>query len=290
MREGVSLLRLQFSRRTFICGPKPPGRVFCNITLEPVPELPRVHGLDLDAETLVGFDPQREIHFQVPAGHRFAAVLVEERLFWQTAALLGRRDLDPDLFSRNAFRLHPACSADLRRMIIQVFRDPQARPGDPAARCATTRLMRDDLLPLLIAATETPHCHHGLASSRSERLLITHLSRQLMEERLADPLTLRDLYSAVPTSRRTLVYAFDEVFGMPPMRLQRLQAARNALALAEPGSTTVTVIAQRCGFAGGSHFTRLYREHFGETPAQSLACSQKRLGWSDSLQVAQRLA
>lgn len=289
----ISLLRLQFSRRTFICGPKPPARVFCNITLQPVPEPPRVHGRDLDSETLVGFDPQREIHFQAPAAHRFAAVLVEERLFWQTAELLGRRDLDPDLFSRNAFRLNPACSADLRRLLCQAFRDPQAKPGDFAARAITTRLMRDDLLPLLIAAIETPHCHHGLAGSRSERLLITRLSRQLMEERLADPLTLRDLYSAVPTSRRTLVYAFDEVFGMAPMRflrLQRLQAARHALALAEPGSTTVTVIAQRCGFASGSHFSRVYREHFGETPAQTLAYSQKHSGWSGALRVAQRLA
>ncbi|MEX1317417.1 MAG: helix-turn-helix transcriptional regulator [Synechococcaceae cyanobacterium] len=290
---SVSLLRLQFSRGTFICGPKPPGRVFCNITLRPAAERPRVHGRALDAETLVGFDPQREIHFQAPAAHRFAAVLVEERLFWQTAALMGRRDLDPDRLPCNAFRLHPACGGDLRRLLQRAFQQPQGSAGDPAGGTATSQLMHHDLLPLLIAAIETPHCHHGLAASRGERLLITQLSRQLMEERLADPLTLRDLYSAVPTSRRTLVYAFNEVFGMAPMRflrLQSLQAARHALATAEPDTTTVTVIGQRFGFASGSQFSRVYRQHFGETPSQTLSYSQKRSGRSTSLRVAQRAA
>lgn len=79
--------------------------------------------------------------------------------------------------------------------------------------------MRDDLLPLLIAAIDTPHSQHGQAGSRSDRLLITRLSRQLMEERLADPLTLRDIDSA-----------------MRFLRLLRLQAARHALARLEPGA------------------------------------------------------
>ena len=153
--------------------------------------------------------------------------------------------------------------------------------------------MRDDLLPLLIAAIETPHSHHGLAGSRSERLLITRLSRQLMEERLADPLTLRDLYRAVPTSRRTLVYAFDEVFGMAPMRflrLQRLQAARHALALAEPGSTTVTVIAQRFGFAAAVVSAASTASTLARRRRTTRPYSQKRSCWSGSLRVAQRLA
>jgi AraC family ethanolamine operon transcriptional activator len=124
-----------------------------------------------------------------------------------------------------------------------------------------------------------------MTSSRNDRLLITELSRRLMEERLDDTISLRVLYSAIPTSRRTLVYAFDEVFGMTPMRflrLQRLEAARRALSRAEPGSTTVAVIAQRHGFASPSHFSRLYLAHFGESPSQSLLQSQNRLGWSAS--------
>ena len=281
---GVSLLRLQFSRRTFIHGPKPQGRIFCNITLRTALELPRVHGRELAADTAVGFDQQREIHFQAPAAHRFAAVLVEEPLFWRTAALMGRRDLEPDLLAANAFRLHPACGGELRRLVDQAFQRPE-----PA--------LADDLLPLLIAAIETPHCHHGLTGSRNERLLISDLGRELMQQRLGEPLSLRDLYSAIPTSRRTLIYAFDDVFGMAPMRflrLQRLQAARHLLARAEPGSLVLSAIAQCYGFASVSHFSRVYREHFGEAPAQTLAAaptySQNRSDWSASWRVAQRAA
>ncbi|CAK6701919.1 AraC family transcriptional regulator [Synechococcus sp. CCY9201] len=290
---GISLLRMQFSRRTFICGPKPAGLIFCNITLRAVQEPPRVHGRDLDAENLVGFDPQLEIHFQAPAAHRFAVMLVQQPLFWQTAALIGRQDLEPDLLTRNAFRIHPACGGDLRRQLNQAFCQPEAAAGDPIVATAAVQQLRDDLLPLLIAAIETPHCRHKPASRRGERLQITQRTRQLMLERLADPLSLRDLYSAVPTSRRTLMYAFDEVFGMAPMRflrLQRLHGARHALATAPPGSTSVLATAHRFGFASGSHFNRVYRQHFGEAPAETLAYSQKRAGWSGSLRVAQRAA
>jgi len=290
---GLSLVRLEFSRRTFISGPKPPGRVFCNLTLRAAQEQPRVHGRRLDAETLVGFDPQREIHYQAPPGHSFAVLLVDEPLFWQTATAMGRCDLEPDVLAANAFRTHPACSGDLRRLLCQAFQAPTGPPGDAGQSWSTSRLMRDDLLPLLIAAIETPDCHHGMTSSRNDRLLITELSRRLIEEQLDDTISLRTLYSAIPTSRRTLVYAFNEVFGMTPMRflrLQRLEAARRALKRAVPGSTTVAVIAQRHGFASPSHFARLYRHHFGEVPGDTLLQRQRFLGWSMSSRVAQRAA
>lgn len=282
---GLSVVRLVFSRNTFISGPKPSGRVFCNLTLRSAREQPRVYGRPLDAQTLVGFDPQREIHFQAPPGHSFAVLLVDEPLFWQTATMMGRRDLEPDALAANAFHAHPACAPELRRLLDQLFSPPAGLPGDPIAVERTLDQLRNDLLPLLIASIETPHCSHLLQNSRSERLQIVQAVEQLMRERMADPLCLRDFYEAVPTSRRTLVYAFDELFGMPPMRflrLQRLQAARRQLAAAMPEGTTVMATAQRCGFASASHFSRLYRRHFGESPAQTLLQSQKRLGWFGS--------
>lgn len=283
---GLSLVRLAFSRRTFITGPKPGGRIFCNLTLQASQQQPRVHGRRLDADTLVGFDPQQEIHFQAPAGHRFAVLLVEEALFWQTAATMGRRDLEPDTLRANAFRTHPRYAPELRLLLNRLFdAGAQGTSGKLALEARRHQELHDNLLPLLIAAIETPHHHHQLQISRNERLQIANAVQELMRERLADPLSLRDLYEAVPTSRRTLAYAFDEVFGLPPMRflrLHRLRCARRALTEARADQTMVIAIAQRYGFSSASHFSRAYRQHFGESPLQTLTYNQKQLGWSSS--------
>ncbi len=282
----VSLVRLRFSRRTFVEGAKPAGRIFCNLTLQPVREPPRVHGVDLSPDTVVGLDAGREIHFQAPGGHCFAALLIDAPLFWQTAAAMGRIDLDPDQLKQNAFRIDPANRIGLRQLLDAAF----AVPRGPAAVQAQTgawlrqRLERD-LVPLLIDSIATNHSHHGLTSRRSERLLIAQAAGQLMAERLADPLHLCDLYQAIPTSRRTLVYAFKELFGLPPMRflrLQRLHAARRELSRSQPDQTSIAATAHRFGFSSGSHFSRVYRLHFGESPLETLHGSQKRVGWSGS--------
>ncbi|MDM7938239.1 MAG: helix-turn-helix domain-containing protein [Cyanobium sp. CZS 48M] len=283
---SVSLVRLRFSRRTFVEGSKPAGRIFCNLTLQPVREPPRAHGVDLSPDTLVGLDAGREIYFQAPGGHRFAALLIDAPLFWQTATAMCRIDLDPDQLKRNSFRIAPANCFGLRQLLHAAF----AVPRWPAAVQAQTgpslrqRLERD-LVPLLIDSIARNHSHHGLTSNRSERLLIAQAAGRVMAERLTDPLHLCDLYQAIPTSRRTLVYAFNELFGLPPMRflrLQRLHAARRELSRSQPDQTSIAATAHRFGFSSGSHFSRVYRQHFGESPLETLHGSQKRVGWSAS--------
>jgi AraC-like DNA-binding protein len=86
------------------------------------------------------------------------------------------------------------------------------------------------------------------------------------------PLSLSDLESQSHYSRRSLQYAFRQRFGCGPMqyiRRQRLALAKQRLLNPRPG-TTVTSVAQECGYLSVASFRRDYQQRFGEPPSGAL--------------------
>ena len=86
------------------------------------------------------------------------------------------------------------------------------------------------------------------------------------------PLSLSDLESQSHYSRRSLQYAFRQRFGCGPMqyiRRQRLTLAKQRLLAPLPG-TTVTSVAQECGYLSVASFRRDYQQRFGEPPSGAL--------------------
>ena len=86
------------------------------------------------------------------------------------------------------------------------------------------------------------------------------------------PLSLSDLESQSHYSRRSLQYAFRQRFGCGPMqyiRRQRLALAKQRLLNPRPG-TTVTSVAQECGYLSVANFRRDYQQRFGEPPSGAL--------------------
>ena len=86
------------------------------------------------------------------------------------------------------------------------------------------------------------------------------------------PLSLSDLESQSNYSRRSLQYAFRQRFGCGPMqyiRRQRLALAKQRLLAPLPG-TTVTSVAQECGYLSVANFRRDYQQRFGEPPSGAL--------------------
>ncbi|MCX5954137.1 MAG: AraC family transcriptional regulator [Cyanobacteria bacterium] len=86
------------------------------------------------------------------------------------------------------------------------------------------------------------------------------------------PLSLSDLESQSHYSRRSLQYAFRQRFGCGPMqyiRRQRLALAKQRLLAPLPG-TTVTSVAQDCGYLSVASFRRDYQQRFGEPPSGAL--------------------
>lgn len=72
---------------------------------------------------------------------------------------------------------------------------------------------------------------------------------------------------------RTLQDHVRSTYGSTPsamLREARLRHAHRLLSVADAASTTVTAIAEECGFGHLGRFANEYRARFGETPAQTL--------------------
>ena len=94
-----------------------------------------------------------------------------------------------------------------------------------------------------------------------------------LRHNLGEPVTMSHLSRVAGVSERTLRAAFHRILGISPKQhiiRQRLQAARDALLAAVPGSATVTDIAMSHGFFELGRFAGRYRHTFGEVPSWTL--------------------
>ncbi|WP_158890547.1 AraC family transcriptional regulator [Amycolatopsis anabasis] len=98
------------------------------------------------------------------------------------------------------------------------------------------------------------------------------IAKDYIERHLSDPgLSAERVAAAAGVSARHLrrLFAPD---GMTPSRYllqRRLELARDRLRDATSATDTIADIAYRCGFASQSHFTRVFRDHFGQTPGEA---------------------
>lgn len=89
----------------------------------------------------------------------------------------------------------------------------------------------------------------------------------MMENHVADPVTLRDLAAAAGISARQLNRLFHAVLGRSTMQVYRevrLDKARN---LIRNSPLSLTEIGLATGFSSSSHFSRLFAGHFGNPPS-----------------------
>lgn len=92
---------------------------------------------------------------------------------------------------------------------------------------------------------------------------------ELMEHNIEEPLGMDDLARLAEISLRQLDRLFQRHIGTSPARyyleLRITRARRLLLQTCDP----ITTIAIACGFAGAPHFSRCYREFFGESPSEA---------------------
>jgi transcriptional regulator GlxA family with amidase domain len=91
---------------------------------------------------------------------------------------------------------------------------------------------------------------------------------EAMESNIADPLPLPQLARIAGLSPRQLNRVFRQHLGETPQaryRRVRLERARNLL---RNSALSLTEVALATGFASSSHFSRAYREEFGDPPSR----------------------
>ncbi|MCS3917920.1 helix-turn-helix domain-containing protein [Fervidibacter sacchari] len=89
---------------------------------------------------------------------------------------------------------------------------------------------------------------------------------QLVEERLADKLSVKEMAKAANCSERHLRRIFKETLGMSPKKWLLQRRLQRAALLLTQTDLTVKIVANKCGFEDLSLFNRQFRQRFGQPP------------------------
>lgn len=91
--------------------------------------------------------------------------------------------------------------------------------------------------------------------------------RELLDARLAEPLSLEDLASVAGLSVSQFARRFKARTGCPPHRYLTGLRVEQAARLLRAGDMPIAQVAAMCGFSHQEHLTRVIRSHLGTTPA-----------------------
>lgn len=229
------------------------------------------HKRRLSHEILFGFNSNLEGNLVTPANLKIAAMHIRRDVFHHYLHMMERSDLNEKFWSHNyvsAVATLPVVQEYLNQLHHLIRHQPKF-----LKQPHLSKIILEDFIPLLVNAI--PPVSKGI--SKPPRLLgrsqMIKEAEEYLLSHLEQPLTLKDLCQALHVSRTPLFNGFQEVFGVSPMeflKAQRLQSVRRLLKAADPGVDSVTAIAQRFGFWSAGHFTRNYKQMFGELPSATL--------------------
>ncbi len=90
--------------------------------------------------------------------------------------------------------------------------------------------------------------------------------QQRLDTAPTDPITLDDLADASFVTKEHLCRVFGESTGHSPMETVRLARLDRAMDLLARSNYSVGQIAEMCGFASAFHFSRRFKDAFGQSP------------------------
>jgi len=278
----LRLMRLQIDKRLHTIGSKPKGMFTVTVDLDPRPfEVPwRSHGQVLPVNSLFGVQVNADVHFTVPANVTIGVIFISVDALNQWAMQLGWPGFEGELLpSSNVVLTNPNSIDGLRNYLRQLFALAEQAP-DQLRLPSTQRLVREDLMPLLLEALISGASPTQRVTRIPARIEIVKDLQRWLHVNPTLPVTLADLCREAHASRRTLIQGFQDHLGMGPMayvKLLRLHGIRRQLLAAEPGGLQIGAVAQGWGFHNAGHFAADYRRLFGESPRDTLQRSLRPL-------------
>ena len=220
---------------------------------------------------LYGFDPNRTVNQFIPANSIHCSVSIREDVFDTMTEIMDRPDLKATFLALQYAYAHDTLPP-LRAYLSQLYE--LGRHRSPLLQQSNfQQLIVQDYLPLLITTLPLQQDQLKIRLKSFQRSHLVKQAEDYMQAHIDQPLTLTDLCDALDTSSRALSYGFQEMFGMSPMaylKTLRLQTVHRALKTADPTNTNIIAIANQFGFWSMGHFSRDYKQMFGELPSATL--------------------
>lgn len=205
----------------------------------------------------------------VPAGARydwvtegpidFAHLYVHPARFNNVIASRYERDPSAVTLADKVGFSDPVLSAVIEAMLAEV-----------AASASPTPSYLDSLFEVALAHLAHHHSSLGPSAPPARQALApTRLRRvlELVDRRLAEPLSLADVADAAGLSRFHFSRAFQNAMGEPPMAYVARRRLDLAKRLLRDTSLPLAEIATRCGLGSPSRFSSAFRRGAGRTPS-----------------------
>lgn len=204
---------------------------------------------------------------------RYNITMLDPGLLDQVAATLEGPQREPVRLTGHRPRSQ-AKAVHLKQTIMYVRDHVFANPGvsdEPLVLSAASQMLAAGVLGAFpsTAVTDPTAQDRTDAHTATVRRAVAYI-----DDHAQLPITVADIAVAAHVTVRGLQYAFRRHLDTTPLayvRNARLAHAHRALRAATPGgSTTVTAIAARWGFAHSGRFAKLYREAYGTSPSNTL--------------------
>lgn len=229
------------------------------------------NGILLPAKSAAVLEPACEFCVSTKVAHDWCTVFMPSELFPQTD------DLESDDSSWKpscwATRSNPAAADRFRRTVLRIMLTA-AECNDfettAAARDAAAEVSKVSMSLFGQGRREDPRRAGRPRVSRQQVIssCMEHLERQAEQ-----PVFVHDLAVAAGVSERTVRAAFNQYFGIGPiryLRLKRLHQIHRALQEADPATSVVTRVLAEHGEWDFGRFAARYRQLFGELPSETL--------------------
>ncbi|MBK5967295.1 MULTISPECIES: helix-turn-helix domain-containing protein [Thiorhodovibrio] len=287
--QSVVLYREQFSVTTRLRGMSPPGKLVVVVPLQ-LGEETRFFGHGPEP-TAIRISEPGALDAIVDAEYAHFIILLDQE-FLQRRLGEDAAHLSDAAVRRGGLLLGPEEFADfaawLNRVLVtagprdrgrqnagagarQIVRKARLNP-EKAARLSA--LLEEELPERLLDLCKTARKRLPPPRAGASRYRVVTQALEYLSEGSSLMPSVSELCEAAGAKQRTLEYAFEERFGLSPLRfvrVYRLHQARRELAAAAPGSTRVADVAFAQGFRHLSRFSQEYKRLFGEKPSQTLA-------------------
>ena len=230
------------------------------------------NGTVIEKDAFMVLDPGTDFALSTKFEHDWCSISVPSQVL----------ELDPDFLEPSGASDQTGCrvtrpnrnlahqfEASVRQVLTTSARYPQFESSLGAAVAAADLLELGTRVLGRRPQRNTDHAGH----SKLSRAEIIRRSKELLEQRAGERVSVAELAAAAEVSERTLRTAFCEAFGVGPVRylhLRCLHQIERALRAAHPEETTVGAVFAQHGVWQFGRYAARYERLFGELPSETL--------------------
>lgn len=267
---AVFINRFTVTRRIEVNGNPPPGlRTFGVPTVNCQPFIWR--GQHSDANTIQIYKPSTELAMITNPEFEAIDVSISEEDLNALFSQSGFPDLDDIIGAREMATCDPVLMYRLREALQHICQVVESEPEALNQNTGLQNLVRYEIPELLAQALMSSDAPLSKEAPRKRN----HALKTAIEHLRAtdEIISVNRLCWQTGINERTLQRAFLDAYGVTPksyIQAFLLNNAYKALLKSNPGSTSITEVANNLGFWHMSQFAADYRRRFAELPSETL--------------------